>query len=64
MKESRNYDKFLDRAKQAGVKVHCRAGFAIAFFFFTIFGTYAYAFYMGSIWIEKDYHNDLYNRPY
>lgn len=40
------------------------SGVVIAFFFFTIFGTYAYAFYMGSVWIEKDFYNPLYDRPY
>lgn len=29
-----------------------------------IFATYAYAFYMGSIWIEKDIYNNTYKRGY
>lgn len=31
---------------------------------FIMFGTYAYAFYIGSIWIEKEIWNHTYNRPY
>jgi len=33
-------------------------------FFASIFGTYSFAFYMGSVWIEKDIYNNTYQRPY
>jgi len=36
----------------------------MAFFFSIIFGSYAYAFYLGSVWIEHDIYNHTYKRPY
>lgn len=36
----------------------------MALFFSSIFGTYAYSFYMGSVWIYKGFHNDTFNRIY
>lgn len=64
MKEVHNYGKYLNRAKEAGVRTHCKGSLAIALFFASIFGTYAYAFYMGSVWIYKGFSNDAFNRVY
>jgi ABC-type multidrug transport system fused ATPase/permease subunit len=36
----------------------------MAFFFSVIFGTYAYAFFMGSVWIYNDIWNTTYHRFY
>lgn len=36
----------------------------MALFFASIFGTYAYSFYMGSVWIYKGFWNDTYGRTY
>ncbi len=36
----------------------------MAMFFASIFGTYAYSFYLGSVWIYKDFRNHTYNRNY
>jgi hypothetical protein len=36
----------------------------MALFFASIFGTYAYSFYMGSVWIYKDFWNHTYGRTY
>ena len=36
----------------------------IALFFTSVFLTYSFAFYMGSIWIEKKLNNSLYDEPY
>lgn len=36
----------------------------MALFFASIFGTYAYAFYMGSVWIYNDFWNDTFERYY
>jgi hypothetical protein len=41
-----------------------RGSFVMAFFMSIIFGTYAYAFYMGSIWIEHEIWNHTFKRPY
>jgi hypothetical protein len=37
---------------------------AMALFFSSIFGTYAYSFYLGSVWIYNDFKNDTFNRYY
>lgn len=63
-KEVKNYSKYLDRARKAGIKTHCRGAFTMALFFASIFGTYAYAFYMGSVWIYNDIYNDTFERTY
>jgi hypothetical protein len=41
-----------------------KGGFVIALFLFTIFAAYAYAFYLGSIWIRKEFWNTTFNRAY
>ena len=63
-RESRNYSKYLDRARKAGVKTHCKGSFTIACFMSSIFATYAYSFYMGSVWIYNGIRNDTYKSPY
>jgi ATP-binding cassette, subfamily B (MDR/TAP), member 1 len=63
-KEVKNYAKYLMRAKIAGVKTHCKSAFTMAIFFASIFGTYAYAFYLGSVWIYYDFKNDTFDRVY
>ncbi len=63
-KEVRNYTKYLERARVAGVKTHCQGAFVTSLFFALIFGTYAYSFYFGSIWIYYDILNNLYSRNY
>lgn len=63
-KEVKNYTKYLNRARVAGIKTHCRGAFTMALFFASIFGTYAYAFYMGSVWIYNDFWNDTFERYY
>lgn len=55
--EIENYGKYLDRAKITGTKTHYKNGFAVAFFFFCIFGYYAYAFYTGSWLITGEVEN-------
>jgi len=59
-----NYTAYLTRARAAGIKSHCRGAAVMAFFFFSIFAAYAFAFYMGSIWVENGYHNSLTDEAY
>lgn len=63
-REVANYQKYLDRAKQAGIKTHLKGALVMAMFFSFIFGTYAYSFFMGSVWIYNDIRNTTYDRPY
>jgi ribosomal protein S19 len=63
-KEVKNYIKYLDRARKAGIKTHCKGSMVISLFFASIFGVYAYAFYMGSVWIYHDIWNHTFGRYY
>ena len=36
----------------------------MGFFFFCIYVCYAYAFTMGAVWMEEEFHNDTEGRPY
>lgn len=63
-KEVKNYSKYLYRARIAGIKTHCKGALTMAMFFASIFGTYAYAFYMGSVWIYKGFENQTFGREY
>jgi len=63
-KETRNYYKYLHRARTAGIKTHCRGSMSMAMFFASIFGTYAYSFYIGSVFIYRGVNNTTYNRIY
>ncbi len=33
-------------------------------FMFAIFGTYSYSFFMGSVWIYKEFYNHTFQRTY
>jgi hypothetical protein len=63
-KEVKNYVKYLDRARKAGIKTHCKGSMVISLFFASIFGVYAYTFYMGSVWIYHDIWNHTFGRYY
>ena len=49
-----------------GVKTHFKAALGLGFFFFIIYGNFAYAFYFGSILVEKQNINTsgIYEEPY
>ena len=55
--ESTNYDRYLGRARNIGIKVHVKGAFAVGFFFFVMFGYYAYAFFTGSFLITGQVYN-------
>jgi ATP-binding cassette subfamily B (MDR/TAP) protein 1 len=64
VKEQKNYAKYLDRARKAGIKTHLKGGVVMAMFFSSIFGIYAYSFYMGSVWIYNGFENQTFGRVY
>ena len=64
VKEVKNYTKYLNRARDAGIRTHCRGAFAMGIFFASTFGMYAYAFYLGSIWIQYNIYNYTFYRTY
>mmetsp|Transcript_8767 Transcript_8767/g.6509 ORF Transcript_8767/g.6509 Transcript_8767/m.6509 type:complete len:132 (+) Transcript_8767:519-914(+) len=53
-KESHNYSRFLTDAKAEGTKTILRTSLVLGFFMFSMFATYAYAFFMGSVWIYNE----------
>ncbi len=59
-----NYQKFLSVAKVAGVKTHCKSSAVLACFLFSMVATYAYSFFMGSVWIYKGFPNQTFGREY
>jgi thioredoxin reductase len=55
---------FLGRAKSTGIKTHIKSAFSLGFFFFAMFGYYAYAFYTGSYLITKQVTNTNFDDVY
>lgn len=62
--EAKNYAKYLERAKNASFKNQLQAAICLGLFFFVIYSTYAYSFWIGSIFVEKEIWNQAVNRPY
>lgn len=46
------------------VKLSVKAGMSFGFFFFAIFFGYSYAFLLGGIWVDNEFWNDTFDRPY
>lgn len=64
MRECKIYGKYLEHARSAGVKTHINASVIAGLFMGSIFMVYAFAFYMGSVWIYKGIYNHTYHRVY
>jgi ATP-binding cassette subfamily B (MDR/TAP) protein 1 len=62
--EIKNYNKYLERAKKAGESAGLTLNFALGFFLFIIYAAYAYAFWMGGIYIYNHVYNPLNDGPY
>ena len=62
--EVKNYSKFLEHSRQATIKSGVKLGVFFGFLLFTIYGSYAYAFIIGSIWVDRGFPNHAANRPY
>jgi hypothetical protein len=60
MREVKIYSKYLEQAKKAGVKSHIKGSIVAGAFMGSIFMTYGFAFYMGSVWIENEIRNHTY----
>jgi hypothetical protein len=50
--EARNYIKYLDKAKKASMKTHLFTALATGLLLFVVYNSYAWAFYIGSVFIE------------
>ncbi len=51
--EMKNYEKYLGKTRNTGIKSHFKGALSVAFLFFIMFGYYAYAFYTGS-WLVQN----------
>ncbi len=59
-----NYNRFLARAKEAGLKQGGSAGLSLGFFYFCIYFCYFYCFLIGAVWIDEGYWNHAEDRTY
>ena len=57
VQEKLNYTKYLEQAKKAGFNSRLFNAAVVALFFMIIFSSYAYAFYIGSQFVEHDVFN-------
>jgi hypothetical protein len=62
--ELTNYSKYLIRAKDASILNHLFNALGLGFMFMIIYSCYAYAFYIGSLFVEHQVWNSGRNRPY
>jgi len=51
--EAKNYTKYLERAKNAGFRNQLWAAVCLGLFYFVIYSTYAYSYWLGSVFVEK-----------
>ena len=49
--EVKTYSKFLAESRKTGRSTGLKIGFFLGFFMLCIYGTYAYAFTIGPIWV-------------
>ena len=54
----------MNKVTEAAGKTDCLIGISLGFFMFCIYGSYAYAFFIGGLWVDKQTWNDTYDRPY
>ena len=64
MTEKTNYTAFLEQARVIGRSASIATGIALGFFIFCIYGAYAYAFYMGGLYVDKGIVNSTAGRVY
>jgi hypothetical protein len=54
----------LIEARDMGLKATLKMAFALGLLGFSIFATYAYSFFMGSVFIDKKIKNNTFNRVF
>lgn len=62
--EIRNYKKYLDGARKAGIKVHFMRSIYLAFLFFMEHGFYAYSYFIGSYFVTREVNNSISGKIY
>jgi ATP-binding cassette subfamily B (MDR/TAP) protein 1 len=62
--EAKNYKKFLVQARSTGRISGMKTAFFMGFLMLCIYSTYAYAFTIGPIWVQRGFYNAAYGRNY
>jgi ATP-binding cassette, subfamily B (MDR/TAP), member 1 len=62
--EIKNYTKFLTKSRDEGRAAGFGLAIAVAFFIGGLFLSYSYGFWLGGIWIDRGYENDILGRKY
>lgn len=62
--EVQNYTKYLERARVASIKNHRIVAICVGGMYWCIYCLYSYAFWIGSLFVEEQVHNDNMNKPY
>lgn len=62
--EMANYTRFLAESKAKNLKQNTRTVLWLSLFIMTIYLSYAYAFFIGSVFVERRVHNDVFDRQY
>lgn len=64
MAEIENYNTYLVKSRTVALKEGVKASVMLGFLFLAIYGSYAYAFYIGSIWVGNPNYNENVGRNY
>jgi hypothetical protein len=59
-----NYQKHLLNVKKTAMNTHLKNALGVAFFLSSVFGVYAYSFFMGTVFIYHDVYNSLTDKGY
>ena len=59
-----NYMKYIHEFNSVAVSSSIRAGISFGVLFLAIYFGYTYAFFIGSIWVDNEFWNHTYDRPY
>lgn len=62
--EYRNYTAYLQQAKDNATKNHFKSAGALGLVFVAMYASYAYAFYIGSVYVRYEVWNNGRDRPY
>lgn len=59
-----NYSRYLSRVTEAGSKADLSTGMSLGFFMMCIYLSYAYAFTIGGVWVDREFYNHASGRTY
>lgn len=62
--EIKNYCMYLDNSRKASTKTHLKNAASLCLMMMMIYWMYAYSFWIGTVWVEKQFWNHGSDRPY